>query len=311
MHDAPAIAAAEVGGVPFLPHADARSGGGVRSSRLDSIIKRRDALVETAGQSVRDDLSRIADELGARVVELLEGKAGSDPLRLAVDTTSLDDVLDLLYDLGVNDSQAAWFTRLRELAGMAEESALAVGLPRASVDLDQEALASALDARYQDAATWWDATIERPLAQTILDGLHDARAMTTTSEIAERISSRARISVPQAWSEATTQTAVVDRFVSAEIAQSADPDGETLRWGYLGPVDGIQRDFCQALTGKHFKRAMLGPLDNGTTLPHPIFSCGGYRCRHRWGQAPAAFWRARGFSEGAASDIAAANAGAR
>jgi hypothetical protein len=311
MLDAPAIATAAVGGVPFLPHADARVGPGVRSSRLDAIIKRRDAIVERAGESVRDDLARLADELGKRVVDMLADKAGGDPLRLAVDTTSLDEILDLLYELGVNDSQRAWFDHLRELAGLAEDAALAVGMERDAVSLDQEALASALEARYQDAATWWDATIERPLAQTILDGLHDARALTSTAEIAERISNRARISIPAAWSEATTQTAVVDRFVSAEIAQSADPDGDALRWAYLGPVDGIQRRFCQHLTGRYFRFADLGALDNGTALPHPIYSGGGYRCRHRWAQAPAAFWKARGLAEGTAGDVAAANAGAR
>ena len=95
-----------------------------------------------------------------------------------------------------------------------------------------------------------------------------------------RLSERARISVPAAYGEVLTQTAIVDRFVAAEIAQDADPDGEVLRWAYIGPVDGIQRPFCQHLTG-FFKPGDLGALDNRTALPHPLYS-GGYRCRHRF-----------------------------
>ncbi len=288
---------------------EAGSGAAVRSARLDDIIKRRDALVDSAGNTVQSDLERIASEIGQRMVDELEGR-GLGSLSLAVDTVQLEEIMGILAELGLDETQRAWFDNLRRLAGLAEDAAVAAGIDRRTATLDQEGLATALQARYQDAATWWDATIERPMAQTILDGLHDARAMTTTADIATRISKRTGLTVPRAWSEAVTQTAVVDRFVSAEIAKSADPDGDALRWGYLGPVDGIQRRFCQHLTGRYFRFAQLGALDNGTSLPHPIFSCGGYRCRHRWSQAPVAFWRSRGFTEGDASDIAAANAGA-
>lgn len=310
MHSAPQHGPAPVGHVPYLPDLDARSGAAVRSARLDAILAKRDALVDEAGNSVQSDLMAIADEIGARVVSDLEAR-GLGSLRVAVDTVQLDDLLGILADLGVDKTQAAWFTRLAELAGFAEAAAREAGISREDASLDQEGLASALEARRKDAATWWDATIERPLGQTLLDGLHDARAMTSTAEIAERLSERMRISIPKAWAEAVTQTAIVDRFVSAEIAQAADPEGTDLRWAYLGPVDGIERKFCQHLTGKFFRFSLLGALDNGTALAHPIYSCGGYRCRHRWSPAPAAFWRARELPEGTEADILAANAGAR
>lgn len=310
MHSAPQYGPAPVGHAPFLPDIDARSGAAVRSARLDALLKKRDALIDEAGSSVQSDLMAIADEIGARVVSDLEAR-GLGSLRVAVDTVQLDDLLGILADMGVDQTQAAWFDNLRRLAGMAEDAAAAAGIAREDASLDQEGLATALQARYQDAASWWDATIERPLAQALLDGLHDARALTSPAEIAARLSERMRISVPKAYTEALTQTAVVDRFISAEIAQSADPEGTDLRWAYLGPVDGIEREFCQPLSGRFFKFSLLGALDNGTALPHPIYSCGGYRCRHRWAQAPAALWRARGLSEGSEADILAANAGAR
>ena len=297
------------GSVPFLPAVDARAASGGRSARLESILRRRDEYITETGDSIERDLARIADELGARIVEALESRGLGD-IRVAVDTTTLEDVLDILYELGVNDSQLAWFERLRTLAGYAEDAAVAADLRREDVGLDQEGLAAALDARYQDAASWWDATIERPLAQGILDGLQDARALTTLDDLSARLSQRARISLPAAVTEAKTQTAVVDRFISAEIAASADPDGEDLRWGYVGPIDGIQRPFCRALVGRFFRRAELSDLDNGTSLPHPIFSCGGYNCRHSWVQAPAALLEARGLNEGGPADITRANQGA-
>lgn len=294
------------GHVPHLPSVGARSGDETRSARLDAILRDRDRIIDDAADESRKVLERIADELGARAVADLESRGLGD-LRLAVDTVQLDEVLDLLAELGVNDAQREWFDRLRELAGLAERAAYEAGVTKDQVALDQEGLAAAIDARYKDAATWWDATIERPLAQTILDGLHDARALTTTADLANRLSERARISVPAAYGEVLTQTAIVDRFVAAEIAQDADPDGEVLRWAYIGPVDGIQRPFCQHLTGKFFKPGDLGALDNGTALPHPLYSGGGYRCRHRFVQAPAKVWERRGLTEGGPADVKAAN----
>jgi len=294
------------GHVPHLPSVGARSGDEQRSARLDAILRDRDRVIDDAADGAQAILTRIADELGARAVADLESRGFGD-LRLAVDTVQLDEVLDLLSELGVNDAQAEWFDRLRELAGLAERAAFEAGVTKDQVALDQEGLAAAIDARYRDAATWWDATVERPLAQTILDGLHDARALSTTADLANRLSERARISVPAAYSEVLTQTAIVDRFVAAEIAQDADPDGTVLRWAYIGPVDGIQRPFCQHLTGKYFKLSDLAALDNGTALAHPIYSCGGHRCRHRLVQAPASFWKRRGLTEGGPDDVRAAN----
>ena len=294
------------GHVPHLPSVGARSGDEQRSARLDAILRDRDRVIDDAADGAKTILTRIADELGARAVADLESRGFGD-LRLAVDTVQLNDVLNILDELGVNDGQKEWFGRLRELAGLAERAAFEAGVTQEQLVLDQEGLAAALKAREQDAATWWDATIERPLAQTILDGLHDARALSTTADLANRLSERARISVPAAYSEVLTQTAIVDRFVSAEIAQDADPGGTVLRWAYIGPVDGIQRPFCQHLTGKFFKPGDLGALDNGTALAHPLYSGGGYRCRHRFVQAPAKVWERRGLTEGGPEDIKAAN----
>lgn len=306
MTDVTPLGPVPVGHVPLLPGVGARSGDESRSARLDAILRDRDQAIDGAADDARAMLERIADELGARAVADLESRGFGD-LRLAVDTVQLNEVLDLLYEMGINDAQAAWFERLKDLAGMAERAAYEAGVTREQAALDQEGLAAAIAARYQDAATWWDATIERPLAQTILDGLHDARALATTADLADRLSERARISVPAAYGEVLTQTAIVDRFVAAEIAQDADPEGDVLRWAYIGPVDGIQRPFCQHLTGRYFRPRDLAALDNGTALPHPLYSGGGYRCRHRFVQAPASVWERRGLTEGGPADVRAAN----
>lgn len=308
--DVTPLGPAPVGHVPFLPGVDARSGDKTSSARLDAILRRRDGTIDAAADEARTLLERIADELGERAVADLESRGYGD-LRLAVDTVQLSEILDLLHELGVNDAQAAWFSRLRDLAGLAERAAHEAGVTREEIALDQEGLAAAIEARYKDAATWWDATVERPLAQTILDGLHDARALSSRADIAARLSDRARISIPAAYGEVLTQTAIVDRFVAAEIAMDADPEGDTLRWAYIGPVDGIQRPFCQHLTGKYFKPGDIGALDNGTALPHPLYSGGGYRCRHRFVQAPASMWKRRGLAEGGPDDVKAANVAAK
>ena len=152
MHSVTPLGPAPVGHAPFLPDIDARSGAAVRSARLDALLAKRDALVDEAGNSVQSDLMAIADEIGARVVADLEAR-GLGSLRVAVDTVQLDDILGILADMGVEQTQAEWFDNLRKLAGLAESAATAAGIAREDASLDQEGLAAALEARYQDAAT--------------------------------------------------------------------------------------------------------------------------------------------------------------
>lgn len=48
---------------------------------------------------------------------------------------------------------------------------------------------------------------------------------------------------------------------------------------YVGPDDGITREFCKARVDKIFTRAAVSKWDNGTPLPAEIYG-GGYNCRH-------------------------------
>lgn len=87
-----------------------------------------------------------------------------------------------------------------------------------------------------------------------------------------------RLSAQQADAVADTATAAYDR------ASTMAMDDPGTRYRYAGP--GAERPFCQAMlartaSGETWTMAEIRMMSNGTGLPVE-FTCGGWRCRHRW-----------------------------
>ena len=301
-------------------HAQSGTAGSERAARIQRALAARRDRVDQAGTEVQTALESVADDLAEALREFLTAKAGGTEtarIKAAAQATKLDDILEVLRQVGAGTGEAgtldaarqAWLDQLGQLALDAETTLGAVGIDHADRILDGEAASAALAARYEDAASTWDAHIVRPLADRVLQGLRSSARLESLDEAVTRIAANEGASIFNAVTEARTRTAEFDRWVSAEAAELADPDGTRLMWAYTGPDDGIERPFCDALNGKFFTRAELLVLNN-QQFGHPIDTGGGYRCRHQWLQAVAKVLESIGYSRGGAGDIAAANAGA-
>lgn len=74
-----------------------------------------------------------------------------------------------------------------------------------------------------------------------------------------------------------TQVSVVGRQI---VADDRDRD-ETQAFIYVGPIDGVVRQWCLDHMGKVYTRDRIEAMDNGQ-LPNPFLTGGGYACRHSW-----------------------------
>lgn len=74
-----------------------------------------------------------------------------------------------------------------------------------------------------------------------------------------------------------TSVSVLGRqIVAAEPKESAEQ-----AYLYVGPVDGVVRDWCLEHLGKVYTKDRIEAMDNGQ-LPNPFLTAGGYSCRHSW-----------------------------
>ena len=124
------------------------------------------------------------------------------------------------------------------------------------------------------------ATIDRPAAVRLRQGIVANLGQMSVAEIAQVIADEQLASVPRATTEARTQLAEADRFVNETVRRSIDPKGERFLLAYIGPDDKITRPFCNELVNKAFKITDFNNLRNGQTVTHPRISGGGYNCRH-------------------------------
>ena len=74
-----------------------------------------------------------------------------------------------------------------------------------------------------------------------------------------------------------TQVSIIGR----QIVASAPKSRETPAYLYVGPFDGVVRDWCLDHLGMVRTQASIEALDNGQ-LPNPFLTGGGYNCRHSW-----------------------------
>jgi len=281
------------------------------NDELRAAIRKRGAAVDANADWLFDRLQGMADDLGREVRNLVGARGDDAAVRARILSVRLDDVLDVLDDAGLGAVREGWIARHRLVAQASAEAARGAGLVNdADAALDQEALRIAMVEQLERTdVTFWEGRIERPSAYNILEQLHRQALAGTLEDAADQIAAQFEIDAGQARTLAVTEQAIYDRFVSEELAQEAG--GDTLR-GYVGPLDGITRPFCQALAGKAFDVGQVASLDNGQIGGRggPIHSGGGYNCRHGWVTVHPDDVADLGFVRGTGQDVTAANGAA-
>jgi hypothetical protein len=74
-----------------------------------------------------------------------------------------------------------------------------------------------------------------------------------------------------------TQVSILGRQIVAAEPKAS----KTQAYLYVGPVDGIVREWCLDQLGMVRTQPAIEALDNGQ-LPNPFITGGGYNCRHSW-----------------------------
>lgn len=277
---------------------------------LDALIRRRQSLGDDAARNVGAGLSELADGLATELRKFLAGE--STAVRAKIHAAQLSDVIGLLE--GITDAdgqpilaahQQGWVDDLASIAKAAEDAAGDVGVV---VDgLDVEAYTAALNAQYGNIAAAWDTRITATMANDVLQGLNRALYLEDPTKAAYGLAEDLKAQIPALVTEARTEAAAFDRYVSAEIATAADPSGDELAWIYIGPVDGLQRKFCREVMDLAWTRDQVARLNNGTPGQPPVIYGGGYNCRHQWIQLPWVLVDARGINHATDDDVTAVN----
>lgn len=191
--------------------------------------------------------------------------------------------------------------RQAELAELGAETLQAAGIPRAPSTQQVVAAATAFDDEY------FAETIVRPQAAALMEGLRTSILSEDLDVVVSRLAESLDESIPVAVTEARTRIAEFDRAVTATVGAEIEAE----LWYYSGPVDGITRPFCSELVGHVFSGEQVARLDNGQTDASPLFSGGGYNCRHSWAPVSGAFVEAAGLPMGTDDMVDAANARAQ
>jgi hypothetical protein len=97
------------------------------------------------------------------------------------------------------------------------------------------------------------------------------------SEIVATLAKAIEKSRAQAQTLFDTQVSIVGRQI---VAAEPKADAEQA-YLYVGPVDGIVREWCLSQLGMVRTQPAIEALDNGQ-LPNPFITGGGYNCRHSW-----------------------------
>lgn len=95
-------------------------------------------------------------------------------------------------------------------------------------------------------------------------------------EIVGQLAKAIEKSRAQAQTLFDTQVSVIGREIVA--AEETTPDQAFL---YVGPSDGVVREWCLEHLGLVLTKPKIEALDNGQ-LPNPFITGGGYNCRHSW-----------------------------
>ena len=204
-----------------------------------------------------------------------------------------------------------FFGRFDDVDDLAEELLEVAGVDEAARILDEPATRLGLDAAEGRQLRAWQGKIETPMAERILDGLQTSLTGESLTSVIERIVDAEDRSVGSATTEARTMIAEYDRAAQEEATLGAEREGYEFLRVYLGPEDRITRPFCRELVGKAFDRDEIAGLNNGQTATAPLFSGGGYNCRHSFVAMSAAAVAESGVQRGTINDVQAANAAGR
>lgn len=114
----------------------------------------------------------------------------------------------------------------------------------------------------------------RVIQRTVLDGTLGLRQV---DRLILDVSEALAVSQRQARTIYDTSISIFSRQVE-QATSTGEPDELFV---YVGPVDGKMREFCETWVGKVRTRAQWEGLDNGTSLPNPFLTAGGWNCRHK------------------------------
>ena len=318
---APPYPGPPVGTLPFYPVA--ASGDDERS---DDVADLRNQAKNAASESEREELEWAADriELAARldaqtfrelrrlysdtVKELRRlTREGDVSVRAALIRGNETQLLGVLQAAGLDGYNANWQARLGEAETLAKQWRTLYDLPASTRTPDVEAFI-AYDNSVRRARSLYPDTVVRPSLEVMQEGLRNAVTMERLPDAVSRIQERLEVTESQARTEASTRLAQFDRAVVQDQAERYDVNG----YIYRGPLDGITRSFCRSClsvsSDKWWPRNVVLMLNNGQTAVNPLYSGGGYNCRHFWLPLPESIIEERGLKRATVADAQAVNA---
>jgi hypothetical protein len=293
-------------------------------SAVEAVQRERARLADDALAELDAFLAELAQEVGERLEAMLDGDPLGDTetegafvglkegqaVKAQVLATQWEGLALIIESAGMAAARERWFDKYGDLAVQAERALGLQGFARADTLLDSEAVLEgirALQRRHDDALF---GKFTRLSAERITDALHTQVGLKTHKEIAREIVEQEDLTRPQAMSEAETRVAEADRYFTAVAAEQASDDEGTFVYAYAGPTDAKTRPFCSKLVGRAFTLEQVQGLRNGQTPSPPLYSGGGYRCRHLFVPVLPVLLEESPYTTGTDADITAANAAA-
>jgi hypothetical protein len=278
------------------------------------IIRDRLDVQDTAASTIERGLKRVYASIMAAIEELLAQVPGASVAdrarRLNLNAQAIARIIDaaLAESPGLGPDGRPRLSLLEEVAEAQAELAEMTARSMAAAGAPAQVSVTAIRAATSDfQRRFFDSQIIGPTTDRLLDGLQSSLAGESLDAAVLRIAEANASSIPQAVTEARTTFAEFDRTVSAQTAAEA---GFRL-FLYDGPVDRLARPFCSELVGHVFTDAQIGQLNNAQTAVSPLYSCGGYNCRHNWSPLSAALAESLGAPMGTDAMVKAANRAAK
>lgn len=265
-------------------------------------VRDRLRVQDKAAATLERDLAAIYREVLAAFEETVRESPTFRARILAGNARDLRTLLERTLAASMADAQRTMADALVDLVAASNVAVEAASGRR--IGLDVRAFQTLVDRQYE---TFWQGKVVLPAADVLLDGITSATTAESLTAATERIAKTLDTTAGRAATNARTNLATFDRTVAEESATRAGLD---LRW-YAGPEDGLTRPFCRALVGKVLTLEQVRELDNDQTPASPLFSAGGYNCRHRLVAVDEDFAADNGLPMATDSDIAAANLAAR
>lgn len=277
--------------------------------RVIELVIERTRFEDDYGEWLRGELVAVFNRVLDRIVpEIIFGpEATREHARQALNAAALGE---LLKQAGIDEVRSGidhWREQLVDLvlrsrdpqgvldiAGAPDARSVSTTAIRATIEI-------ATDQRL------FEANFIAPMQRVMLDQLARSMAGETLDEAAERIRDAVGGEIRDAATQAKQDMAEFDRAVVTFTAAESGVE----RFMYLGPVDGLLRPFCSHLVNKVFSIQQIARLDNRQTTTSPLYSGGGFNCRHQWSPVSDALIEEERLPIGDDDDIEGANEAAR